>query len=100
MGKYVEMQVRVPKATAAGIREIARLADVSPDQAASVIAVLGLREMVMPKVAEPIAWVTDESLRRLKRGGNGSRGTVPVHTKPSAVAKHPLTLSMTAKDPT
>ena len=89
--KYVDVPVRVPEATANALREIARLADVTQDQAASVIAVLGLREVVAPKIAaKPIGWITDESLRTLNRGGNGSRGTVPIHTKRSAVAKHPL----------
>lgn len=34
----------------------------------------------------PLAWVTDESLERLRRGGNGARGTVPMHAHRSRVA--------------
>ena len=44
--EYTTVQVRVSDATARAIYEIARQADVSPDQAASVIAVLGLRDLV------------------------------------------------------
>lgn len=41
--------------------------------------------------AQPvIGWVTRESLARLKRGGNGSRGSVPIHSQRSAVAKTPV----------
>lgn len=38
---------------------------------------------------DPIAWISDESLRRLETGGN-VRGSVPVHAGKSGVAKHPL----------
>ena len=40
--------------------------------------------------AGPVAWATRESLGRIEDGGNGSRGTVPVHANPSHVAKFPL----------
>ena len=37
---------------------------------------------------EPVAWITEEALESLKnRGGNGSRGTVPIHAEKSRVAK-------------
>ena len=39
---------------------------------------------------KPLAWITDESLLRLARGGNDSRGSVPVHAQQSSVAKTPL----------
>lgn len=42
--------------------------------------------------AEPVAWISNESLRRLTRGGNGSRGSVPVHHERSSVAKNPVYL--------
>lgn len=38
---------------------------------------------------EPVAWISYESLGRLKNGGN-SRGAVPVHTIQSYTAKIPL----------
>ena len=40
--------------------------------------------------AEPVAWMTQESLHRLRQGGNDSRGSVPVHAAASNVAKIPL----------
>ena len=42
-----------------------------------------------------VAWISDESLRRLKRGGNDSKGTVPVHAKKSSVSKHALFCAIT-----
>jgi hypothetical protein len=47
--------------------------------------------------AEPVAWLTDESLRRLSRGGN-SRGSVPVHASRSYVAKTPVYLHPSPAD--
>jgi hypothetical protein len=38
----------------------------------------------------PVAWITRESLARLQRGGNESRGTVPVHVQRSNIATIPL----------
>ena len=43
-------------------------------------------------MSAPIAWITDESLLRLSKGGNDSRGSVPVHAASSRVAKTPLYL--------
>jgi hypothetical protein len=41
--------------------------------------------------AEPVAWMTQEAMYRLKNyGGNGSRGTVPAHAERSKVATIPL----------
>lgn len=40
--------------------------------------------------AQPLAWLTDESVRCLRRGGNGSRATAPAHASQSKIAKHPL----------
>jgi hypothetical protein len=40
--------------------------------------------------AEPVAWMTEESQRRLARGGNDSRGTVPVHVERGLIASIPL----------
>lgn len=37
----------------------------------------------------PFAWMTGESARRLKRGGNG-KGAVPVHGERSGLAKLPV----------
>lgn len=37
-----------------------------------------------------IGWITYESVYRLKRGGNDSRGTVPIHVERSSVAKMPV----------
>jgi hypothetical protein len=46
--------------------------------------------MALPQqVQEPVAWISYESLGRLKNGGN-SRGAVPVHTIQSYTAKIPL----------
>ena len=44
--------------------------------------------------AEPVAWVTNESLQRLQAGGN-SKGAVPMHRSPSATATTPLYLHPT-----
>ena len=42
-------------------------------------------------MSEPLAWITAESLNRIKQeGGNHSRGSVPVHAKRSSVARFPL----------
>lgn len=38
----------------------------------------------------PVGWITRESLARLKRGGNASRSTVPIHNRQSHVANKPL----------
>lgn len=46
-------------------------------------------------MSNPSAWITKESLRRLKAGGNESRGTIPVHCTPTRVAKIPVYLSPT-----
>lgn len=35
---------------------------------------------------EPVAWMSPESRMRLRAGGNSSRGTVPVHGRPSRAA--------------
>lgn len=40
--------------------------------------------------AEPVAWLTEESWRRMRAGGNQSRGTVPVHVQASRAAYIPL----------
>ena len=37
-----------------------------------------------------IGWITRESIRRLRRGGNGSRGTVPIHDRLSVTASIPI----------
>ncbi|MBP9032623.1 MAG: hypothetical protein KBG29_01930 [Pseudomonadales bacterium] len=39
---------------------------------------------------DPFGWITEEAVYRMAAGGNGSRGTVPVHAKPSAVSYVPL----------
>ena len=40
---------------------------------------------------DPVAYVTKESLRRLREaGGNHSRGTVPIHRSRSSVASIPM----------
>lgn len=41
-------------------------------------------------IAKPIGWMTHEALDRLKRGGNESRGTVPVHVCETGQASIPL----------
>jgi hypothetical protein len=46
-------------------------------------------------MSNPSAWITKESLRRLKAGGNESRGTIPVHCTPTRVAKIPVYLNPT-----
>jgi hypothetical protein len=39
-------------------------------------------------VRRPEAWITEEALASLTHhGGNGSRGTVPIHAEKSRVAK-------------
>lgn len=38
----------------------------------------------------PVAWMTEESWRRLQDGGNDSRGTVPVRGMKTSVARIPL----------
>lgn len=64
-----------------GMEKIAsRVADLERELA-EVKAKLSSR----PEVVQ-IGWITGESLRRLKKGGNKSRATVPVHSKPSHVA--------------
>jgi hypothetical protein len=45
---------------------------------------------VSTAIGEPVAFINNESIWRLKRGGNDSKGTVPVHAKPSRVTKEPL----------
>lgn len=42
--------------------------------------------------AQPVAFITRESMMRLSNGGNDSRGTVPVHRFASAIANRPLYL--------
>lgn len=49
-------------------------------------------------MSRPVAWISDESLRRLKWGGNESKGTVPVHALRSKVAKTPLYFKVGAPD--
>lgn len=44
------------------------------------------------KPTDPIGWITAESLARLARGGNDSRGSVPIHANRSATARFPLYL--------
>ena len=44
-------------------------------------------------VGELIGWISWESLHFIKRGGNGSKGTVPIHATRSNVSKYPLYLS-------
>lgn len=41
-------------------------------------------------VQGPIGWVSSESLRTLSNGGNGSRGSVPIHAKKSSVSRFPI----------
>lgn len=45
----------------------------------------------------PIGWITDESIYRLERGGNDSKGTVPIHKSRSYVAKTPVLLAAQAE---
>jgi hypothetical protein len=42
-----------------------------------------------------IAWISDESLYRLKHGGNDSKGTVPVHAKKTIFSKHAVFCAIT-----
>tara|TARA_R110000868_G_scaffold277390_1_gene537177 strand:+ start:90 stop:377 length:288 start_codon:yes stop_codon:yes gene_type:complete len=37
-----------------------------------------------------VGWITKESMQRLSKGGNSSRGTVPMHQKKSVVAYIPV----------
>lgn len=46
---------------------------------------------------EVAAWITSESLHRLKYGGNYSRGTVPVHKRESVIAYRGLVLHTDAE---
>jgi hypothetical protein len=46
---------------------------------------------------KPIGWISEESLRRLKAGGN-SRGSVPVHSSFSMVARIPLVIASPTKE--
>ena len=48
------------------------------------------RDTAAAQVQVPFAWITRESYWRLKRGGNGARGTVPIHAAYSHVACMPL----------
>ena len=48
-------------------------------------------------MGDPTAWLSDESVRRLARGGNDSRGTVPVHAVRSGVSCNPLYAIKAAK---
>lgn len=40
----------------------------------------------------PVAWISAESLDRLRDGGNSTRGTVPVHSRRSHVSNTPLSV--------
>ena len=47
---------------------------------------------------EPVAWISHESMRRLREGGN-CKGTVPVHLKPSHTSTIPLYLAPPKREP-
>jgi hypothetical protein len=38
----------------------------------------------------PDGWISVESVHRLRSGGNDSKGTVPIHAKPSATSRIPV----------
>jgi len=40
----------------------------------------------------PVAWISAESIGRLRDGGNSTRGTVPVHSRRSHVSNTPLSV--------
>lgn len=42
------------------------------------------------RAAEPVAYISDESIGRLLSGGNGSKGTVPVHAFRTTTSRNPL----------
>ena len=42
---------------------------------------------------EAVAWISKESVYRLRHNGGNSKGTVPVHLKSSSVSKTPLYLA-------
>lgn len=47
---------------------------------------------------EPVAWISHESMRRLREGGN-CKGTVPVHLKPSHTSTIPLYTAPPKREP-
>lgn len=61
-------------------------------ESSSVSLVTSLTQKTKSRVEQPVAWMTEESLHRLKCGGS-SKGTVPVHCSYSNVARIPLTLA-------
>ena len=65
----------------------------SGDVETEVRAVEALKAALAQPQAEPVAWISAESLRRLKQGGNDSRGTVPVHATHSMSTHAPLFLA-------
>lgn len=44
--------------------------------------------------AGTIGWITEESLWRLRNGGNGSKGTVPIHKKRSVTSRYAVFCSV------
>ena len=56
-------------------------------QAREAVAAL---EADIAQAVEPVAWISQESLRRLREGGNDSKGTVPVHASRTYVSKAAL----------
>ena len=51
------------------------------------IAAIAALEADIAQPVEPVAWISPESMRRLRAGGNDSKGTVPVHASRSYVSK-------------
>lgn len=53
-------------------------------------AAIAALEADIAQAVEPVAWISQESLRRLREGGNDSKGTVPVHASRTYVSKAAL----------
>ena len=71
----------IPQPTAAVIWERAK------SEWAEAVKVVRDREIDLSK---PAGWITPESISRLGDGGNGARGTVPIHAVSSSLAYLPV----------
>ena len=71
---------------------MSRLVDSHEQDEAAVEAreAIAALEADIAQEVEPVAWISQESLRRLREGGNDSKGTVPVHASRTYVSKAAL----------
>ncbi len=71
-------------------QEATRLADALDDSFCPLCHQAAAMLRQWPEAGGPVAWISAESVRRLRSGGNGSRGTVPVHATRSMSSHAPL----------